>query len=198
MIPEEIQNFIRAFSRLPSMGPRQATRLAFFLTSLDAPTLRELEHALGALGALERCGECFFLKRGNDTACALCTDPRRTTDTIVILEKETDLLTFEKMGTYKGKYLVLGRLAERGILEPAQKSRLEHLKRALRQKNVLLEELIIALNPSSIGDFTADLIAREFKDLAKKITRLGRGIPTGGEIEFADDATLAHAFERRN
>ena len=180
------------------MGPRQATRLAFFLTSLDAPVLQELERSLHALGAMERCSECFFMKRQEEKTCAICADPHRASDTIVILEKETDLLTFEKMGTYKGKYLVLGRLAERGILEPAQKSRLEHLKRALRQKNVLLEELIIALNPSSIGDFTADLIAREFKDLAKKITRLGRGIPTGGEIEFADDATLAHAFERRN
>ncbi len=198
MIPQEIQDFIRTFSRLPSMGPRQATRLAFFLTSLDAPTLQELERALHALGAMERCNECFFLKRQGENTCSICADARRTADVIVILEKETDLLTFEKMGTFKGKYLVLGRLAERGILEPAQKARLEHLKRALQKRNAPLEELVIALNPSSIGDFTADLIAGEFKDLAKKITRLGRGIPTGGEIEFADDATLAHAFQRRS
>ncbi len=198
MIPEAIQRFISAFSRLPSMGPRQAGRLAFFLTSLDKATREELERALHVLGTMDRCGECFFVKQQDAAACSICSDRTRTEAVLAIVEKETDLLTFEKMGAFRGKYLVLGKLAERGILEPAQKLRLEHLKQTIRKRDALLEELIIALNPNSIGDFTADFIAREFKDLAKKITRLGRGIPTGGEIEFADDATLAHAFERRS
>ncbi len=198
MIPKTIQDFIRTFSRLPSMGPRQATRLAFFLTSLDKATLQELEYALHALQEMDRCSECFFLKQRGERLCAICADAHRAENIIAVIEKETDLLTFEKMGTFRGKYLILGKLAERGILEPAQKLRIEHLKQSLIKKNAPLEELIIALNPNSIGDYTADLITQEFRDLAKKITRLGRGIPTGGEIEFADDATLAHAFERRS
>ncbi len=198
MIPKEIKNFIDAFSRLPSMGPRQATRLAFFLTSLDKATLRELESSLGALRELDRCDECFFLKHEDEPRCAVCNDPHRMSDIIAILEKETDLLTFETAGVFRGKYFILGKLAEKGVLETAQKLRLERLKQTLGKRGAPLRELIIALNPTSIGDFTADLIAKEFGGLAKKITRLSRGIPTGGEIEFADDASLASSFEHRD
>ncbi len=198
MVPKEIKNFIDAFSRLPSMGPRQATRLAFFLTSLDKAALHELESSLGALQGLDRCNECFFLKHKDESRCAICSDPNRTPDVIAILEKETDLLTFEAAGVFRGKYFILGKLAEKGVLETAQKLRLEHLKQVITKKNEHLRELIIALNPTSIGDFTADLITKEFTGIVQKITRLSRGIPTGGEIEFADDATLTSSFEHRD
>ncbi len=186
------------FSRLPSLGPRQATRLAFFLISLDKAALHELESSLGALQGLDRCNECFFLKHGDESRCAICNDPNRTPDIIAILEKETDLLTFEAAGVFRGKYFIIGKLAEKGVLETAQKLRLEYFKQTLAKRGTPLRELVIALNPTSIGDFTADLIAKEFGGLAEKITRLSRGIPTGGEIEFADDATLTSSFEHRD
>ena len=88
-------------------------------------------------------------------------------------------------------------LAEKGVLETAQKLRLEHLKSRIKSEDGRITELIIALNPTAIGDFTADLIKREFRDLAAKITRLSRGLPTGGEIEFADESTLGSSFEHR-
>ncbi len=196
MIPQSIKRFIENFSNLPSIGPRQATRLAFYLASLDKATVAELENAVGGLRNLNRCERCFFFKEGHSPACAICSSPERDQKTTAIVEKETDLLTLEKTGRFKGTYLVLGKLADKGIIETAQKLRLESLKKRL-QKEGKLNELIIALNPSSIGDFTADLIQGEFKDLALKITRLSRGIPTGGEIEFADEATLESSFEHR-
>lgn len=196
MIPNSIKRFIEIFSNLPSIGPRQATRLAFYLASLDKATVAELESAVGGLKNLNRCERCFFFKEGQAPACAICSAPGRDQKTVAVVEKETDLLTLEKTGRFKGAYLVLGKLADKGIIEPAQKMRLESLKKRL-QKEGPLSELIIALNPTSIGDFTADIIKGEFKNLAQKITRLSRGIPTGGEIEFADEETLQSSFEHR-
>ncbi len=197
MIPNSIKRFIEAFSNMPSIGPRQATRLAFYLASLDKATIDELEKAVGGLKNLSRCEKCFFFKEGTAKYCAICSSPERDQKTIAIVEKETDLLTLEKTGHFQGTYFILGKLANKGVLETAQKLRLASLKRRIQTESGKLHELIIALNPTAIGDFTADLIKSEFKDLAVKITRLSRGIPTGGEIEFADEATLESSLEHR-
>lgn len=197
MIPRPIKKFIEAFSQLPALGPRQATRLAFYLTSLPKATLNELEKSLKELKELNRCEHCFFLKESGLKLCQICGNPKRDSKIIAIVEKETDLLSLEKIGSYHGHYFILGKLAEKGILETAQKLRLEHLKSRIKSDNGPINELIIALNPTAIGDFTADFIRREFKGLAEKITRLSRGLPTGGEIEFADESTLGSSFEHR-
>ncbi|MDI6821226.1 MAG: toprim domain-containing protein [Patescibacteria group bacterium] len=199
MIPESIQKFIDSFSKLPSLGPRLVTRLAFFLLNLDRATLNNLVSALNGLKELDRCGQCFFLKNGNEKLCDICSDQKRDHDIIAIIEKETDLISIEKTGRFKGNYLILGELNERGVLESIQKLRLKQLKdRINKEMGGKIKEIIIALNPNTFGDFVADLIRQEFKNLAEKITRLGRGIPTGGEIEFADEETLNSALERRN
>lgn len=197
MIPKPIKKFIDAFSQLPALGPRQATRLAFYLTSLPKATLHELEMSLKELKDLGRCERCLFLKENELKVCRICGDPKRDKDIIAIVEKETDLLSLEKLGAYTGHYFILGKLAEKGVLETAQKLRLEHLKSRIKSEGGIIKELIIALNPSAIGDFTADMIKREFRELAGKITRLSRGLPTGGEIEFADESTLESSFEHR-
>ncbi len=197
MIPKPIKKFIEAFSQLPALGPRQATRLAFYLTALPKATLSELEKSLRELKELDRCERCFFLKQGGSKICEICADAKRDPLIIAIVEKETDLLSLEKIGSYRGHYFILGKLAEKGVLETAQKLRLEHLKSRIKSEDGRITELIIALNPTAIGDFTADLIKREFRDLAAKITRLSRGLPTGGEIEFADESTLGSSFEHR-
>lgn len=199
MIPEEIKKFIDRFSKLPILGPRQATRLAFYLLGEDQGTIKNLEEALKGLASLGICERCFFVKENGDKLCRICSDPKRNPGVIAILEKATDLMTFEKINKFNGQYLVLGKLAERGILEPLQKSRLAALKERIRKElGGKAEEIIVALSATAIGDFTSDLIREEFKDLSKKITRLGRGIPTGGEIEFADETTLLHSFEKRS
>lgn len=196
MIPKPIKKFIEAFSQLPALGPRQATRLAFYLTSLPKATLNELQISLDELRNLNRCERCFFLKEGGAKMCQICADPKRDPKTVAIIEKETDLISLERAGKYGGHYFILGKLADKGMLETAQKLRLENLKSRIRSEGKL-KELIIALNPTALGDFTADLIKREFRDLADEITRLSRGLPTGGEIEFADESTLSSSFEHR-
>ena len=108
-------------------------------------------------------------------------------------------MSLEKTGTFKGHYLVLGELAEHGSLTSGQKLRLQHLKERIKKDlKGKTREIVLALSSTTFGDFTASLIRREFRDVAEKITRLGRGIPTGGEIEFADEETLRSALERRN
>ncbi len=113
------------------------------------------------------------------------------------MEKETDLLSIENTSKFKGRYLVLGDLKKNGALDIQQKLRLNALKSLVKKQDYLLEEIIIAVNPTTYGDLNADIIAKELKPFAKKISRLGRGIPTGGEIEFADKETLSEAIERR-
>ena len=108
------------------------------------------------------------------------------------MEKETDLISIEKAKKYNGIYLVLGELNKTGSFSPDQKLKLKCLK-----ARAPLEEIILAINPTAYGDLNAALILQEIKPFAQKITRLGRGIPTGGEIEFADSDTLASAIDNR-
>ncbi|MBI5732562.1 recombination protein RecR [Candidatus Jorgensenbacteria bacterium] len=199
MVPEPIKKFIEAFSRLPSIGPRLATRLAFYLAHLDRTTFAELTKAWAGLTHLDRCEQCFSLKDIKLKLCNICSDPQRNKTIIAIIEKETDMLSIERTGQFKCNYLILGELGDRGSLESNQKLRLEHLKkRILKDFGGKIKEIVVALNPNTFGDFAAEIIKQEFKSLAEKITRLGRGIPTGGEIEFADEETLGSALERRN
>jgi recombination protein RecR len=198
MIPKPIQKFIDVFSKLPALGPRLVTRLAFYLVRLDKAAFKDLEGAFLGLKELDRCPQCFFIKESSKKLCEICADPSRNNGILAIVEKETDLLALEKSGKFHGQYLVIGELAERGILEPVHKLRLENLKaRIKKEMGGQAEEIIIALNLNTFGDFVGSLIKQDFKDLAKKISRLGRGIPTGGEIEFADEETLISALERR-
>lgn len=199
MLPETISAFVERFSRLPAIGPRLATRLAFYIISLDASTQSALADALKHLSALGRCERCFFVTDGGAKRCTTCSNASRDTRTVAIVERETDAIALERSGSYKGTYFLIGELPERGVLQPLQKLRLEHLKKNIADTpEQKLSELIIALNLNTFGDFVTGLIRVDFKDRAEKITRIGRGIPTGGEIEFADEETIASALERRN
>ena len=199
MIPEPIKKFIDNFSKLPALGPRLVTRLAFYLVNMDKNFLRDLENSFAELKKLDRCERCFFLKEASEKLCDICANPARDKTLVAVIEKETDLLALEKTGLFKGQYLLIGELPERGILEVSQKLRLKSLKiRIEKELGGKIKEIVIALNPNTFGDFQAGLIREDFKGLAEKITRLNRGIPTGGEIEFADEETLNSAIERRN
>lgn len=198
MIPDAIKKFVDAFSKLPALGPRAATRLAFHLVGLDRSSFETLLDGLAGLKHLDRCPRCFFLKERRAAACAICTSPGRNEKQIAIVEKDTDLLSLERTGKWKGHYLVFGELPERGALETSHKLRLQSLATRIdTQLGGKVEEILVALNPTTFGDFAAGLIAQEFKERARNISRLGRGIPTGGEIEFADEETLGSALERR-
>lgn len=190
MIPESIKKFIDIFSSLPSIGPRQATRLAFHITNLGKSQIYGLAKSIADLQQLKACPDCFFINNG---ACPVCSNNSRTKSIVCVIEKETDLISVEKAKKYNGIYLVLGELNKTGSLSPDQKLKLKSLK-----ARAPLEEIILAINPTAYGDLNAALILQEIKPFAKKITRLGRGIPTGGEIEFADSDTLAGAIDNRN
>lgn len=198
MLPDPIKAFIQIFSTLPGIGIRQATRLAFKLTDSGKNKIEETAKAVSDLRFLKICSRCFFVYSSASTLCNICRDPHRQKDIIAIVEKETDLISLERTKKFKGRYLILGELTKTGVLESVQKLRLNNLKNLIKKELGQAEEIIIAINPTTYGDFNASIIAKELASFAKKITRLGRGIPTGGEIEFADEETLGSALERRN
>lgn len=202
MLPEPIKKFIEIFSELPGIGLRQATRLAFKLINSGKNKIDETAQAIADLKHLKICPQCFFVFAGNPPAggnlCHICSDKNRRQDIIAIVEKETDLISLERTKKFKARYLVLGEITKTGILDSIQKLRLNHLKDLVKKQFGQAEEIIIAINPTTYGDLNASIITKELTPFAKKISRLGRGIPTGGEIEFADDETLGQALERRN
>lgn len=199
MLPQRIKKFVELFRELPGIGPRQATRLAYFLKNLGSAAIREYAETIRGLGALQTCARCFITFEDGDgrgkKLCALCADERRHHALVAIVEKETDLVSLEKTKKFRGVYLVLGELKKDATLSPEQRLRLRSL--AHRFKHAPAEEFIIAMNPTAYGDLNAASIEHELKGAAKKITRLGRGIPTGGEIEFADEETLSGALDNR-
>jgi len=199
MLPDPIKKFVDAFSKLPSIGPRQATRLGFYIAGLGKERIKIFTDAIAGLANLNKCSRCFRTYANQGDFCSICSDSTRSKNLIAIVEKETDLLSIEKTKQFNGWYLILGELHKSGELEPEQKRRINSLKEFI--KNTLggkAEEIILAINPTVYGDLNSSLLKKELEPLAQKITRLGRGIPTGGEIEFADEDTLGQSLERRN
>lgn len=190
MLPDPIKKFIDLVSDLPSIGPRQATRLAFHLVNRGRGQIFELAKTINELQQLTPCPACFFIIHHTD--CPLCSQPHRHKNIVCVVEKETDVISLEKAKKYNGVYLVLGELGKSGSISSDQRLKLQSLK-----SRAPLEEIIIAISPTSYGDLNAELVLQEVRPLSRRITRLGRGIPTGGEIEFADPDTLAGAIDNR-
>jgi len=171
-------------------------------------TINDLSGAIAGLNSVGTCSNCFNIMTSQSIGlCEICVNPSRRVDVIAVVEKETDLLSLEKSKKFNGKYLIIGEIEKNGVLTSLQKLRINHLKNVIKkfppstgseQAGGQAEEIIIALNPTSYGDLDAALIIQELKPFAKKITRLGRGLPTGGEIEFADEETLGGALEHRS
>ncbi len=203
MLPDSIKRFVDLFAALPAIGPRLATRLAFYLARQSKGFIHELSRAIAGLAETKTCAECFFPYEvfqsigGKGSLCRICADSKRSQNVIAVVEKETDLISIEKSKKFAGRYLVLGDLGRDGVLDTEQKLRLTHLKNTTAKRFGQAEEIILALNPTTLGNMEASLITQELKPIAKKITRLGRGLPTGGEIEFADEDTLAGALQNR-
>jgi len=197
-LPTALRNLTDRLAELPSIGPRQAMRLAFYLVQKGADNIRGLAEDIDELRQIKICERCFFVHQNKDSICDICKNPSRLQNLIMVVEKETDLISLENTGRFTGRYFILGLIPKTGLLSEAQKLRLQNLKSFIQKlPEGKAEEIILAFNPSSIGDFHAALITKELQPSAKKISRLGRGLPTGGEIEFADDETLGSALERR-
>ena len=198
-LPKAIQKLADELAELPSIGPRQAIRLAIHLVNSGQNKVRILAQSIDDLKNIKLCERCFFVHQNKNSLCDICGDASRRKDIVAVVEKETDLLSLENAKGFTGRYLVLGDIPKAGLLEDRQKLRLQNLKSFIEKEcGGKAAEIIIALNPTSIGDFHASMITKELAPYAKKISRLGRGLPTGGEIEFADSETLGSALERRS
>jgi len=196
-IPKAIQNVIDSFERLPGIGPKTAQRLTFYL--LHVPQ-----------GELDRIGEAFQNLRKETVLCSIChtvddtdpcnicSNPEREKSVICVVEQPLDVLALEKSGRYKGVYHVLhGRIDPLNNIGPDEIYIGQLLERV---KNGDIKEIILSTNPTMEGEATAMYIAKQLKniDQSLKITRIGRGLPVGSDLEYADSTTLDRAIEGRS
>ena len=204
MYPKPIKEFIEKFSRLPGIGPRQAARLAFWILNEPKVVRDNLKKALESLDKdIKTCSLCFYTidaSTKEKEGCHFCDNSARDHKTVCVVEKETDLATIEKSGIYKGLYHVLGGLFS--ALDTAVPKNLKIPELALRVQNknkdsVGVEEIILAFSHTHEGDLTAYYLEKLLRPLKVKITRLGRGLPYGSDVEFADAETLSGALESR-
>ncbi|MGC8880894.1 MAG: recombination mediator RecR [Minisyncoccia bacterium] len=205
IVPKPIKNLADSLSQLPGIGPRQSLRLAFFL--IRQPKEKKLEFYKSlkeVFSKIKLCSDCFFPfeARQNETLCEICRDKTRNRSLICVVEKETDVLSIENTNKYRGLYHILGGLVsdidEKKNQEITLKQLLLRIQNRAKQ-NQPVKEIILALNPTSEGNLTSYYLEKEIKklNLSLKITKLARGLPTGGDIEFADSETLISALEGR-
>jgi len=196
MHPRPIQKLIELFSKFPTVGPRTASRFVFYLIKLNQEKFDELLSSITDLRkAIKICSSCFNPFEALDDAnlCPICRDNSRDKTLLCIVEKEIDLISIEKTKKYKGLYFVLkGTIS---LKNNNKNIRIEELKQ--RIENSDFKEIIIATNSTTEGEATALLIQRELKPFNIKITRLGRGLPVGGELEYADPDTLSSSLDSR-
>jgi recombination protein RecR len=192
--PEPVARLIDALQRLPGIGPKTAQRLTFFLLKRPADEVRELSAALVAVkDAIIYCTTCFNV---TDTdPCRMCADPARDDKTLCVVEEPNDLLAMERTGEYHGRYHVL-----LGALSPLDGIGPDDLK--VRELLLRLEagavlEVILATNPNVEGEATALYLAKLLRPFGMRLTRIARGLPVGGDLEYADQVTLSKALEGR-
>lgn len=194
-IPEPVLKLIEAFSRLPGIGPKTASRLTYFLLRAPEDVSTSLADALRDLRTKTTlCRVCFNITVQNP--CPICEDSRRESHTIAVVEEPLDVLAIERTGIYKGKYHVL-----HGAISPVNGIGPDNLKIKELIKRVEAEpisEVIIATNPGLEGDATAMYIQRELIGKGVKVTRLARGLPVGGDLEYVDAVTLTRALQGRS
>lgn len=196
ILPAPIRDLINAFSRLPGIGPKTASRLTFYLLTAPDDLSQDLSAALSALKTqIAYCETCFNITITGQTQCEICTDADRDQDVICVVEEPLDVLAIERTEGFHGRYHVL-----QGVLSPIEGIGPEDLKiRELltRVSNAATREIILATNPSMEGDATAMYLQRQLASSAVRVTRLARGLPVGGDLEYADPHTLMRALDGR-
>jgi len=205
--PKPVQDLIDAFAKFPGIGPRQAARFVFFLLHDTQSLIPRMKKTLGDLEKeVIFCGECYRVTDANKNAplCAFCSDPKRDHATIAVVEKESDMQNIEKTGAFAGRYHILGGVIS--ALDPDSPKRI-HLRELHARISKALSaaeqaEIILATSATTEGDMTAMYIERilaPLKDQHSKlrVTRLGRGLSAGSELEYADDQTLRNALNNR-
>lgn len=195
-LPPPVQNLIDAFSRLPGVGPKTAARLAFYLLKEEGDIAKDLAEALTALKLdTAYCKKCHNITLAGQDLCEVCEDSRRDDALICVVEEPSDVIAIERTGVFNGKYHVL-----LGVLSPIEGIGPEQIKfQSLleRLQKEPVREVIIATNPTMEGDATALYLQQRITPLGIKVSRLARGLPVGGDIEYADQNTLQRALSGR-
>jgi recombination protein RecR len=196
-IPRPVQALIDELSRLPGIGPKTASRLTYYLLRQAPEQSRALAEALVQLKERTRfCSNCFNMTDADADPCPLCRDETRDPGLICVVEAPLDVIAIERTRSFKGKYHVL-----HGAISPVEDVGPEDLRiKELmgRLQNTRVQEVILATNPSYEGEATAMYLQKQIAPLGVKVTRLARGLPIGGDLEYADETTLARALEGRS
>jgi len=195
MFEGPVQRLIDELGRLPGIGAKTAQRLAFHLLSVEEADARRLAAAIEDMrDQVSLCTRCYNVAAGE--LCAICRDARRDDHVVCVVERPQDIVVVERTQEYRGRYHVLGgSLSPINGIGPGQ-LRFEELRSRLEPE--VIRELIVATNPTVEGDATAMYIAREFKPLGVKVTRLASGLPVGGDLDYADELTLGRALAGRS
>jgi recombination protein RecR len=189
-----LEDLVTELARLPGIGRKTAQRLAFHLVQQPGERLARLAQALVTVAErVHPCAECGNLAEGE--RCDLCMDPRRDAGIICVVEEPSAVTILEKSGEYRGKYHVLG-----GRIDPLagvgpEALRLDRLRARVEAGGI--REIILATNPSMEGEVTATFVQQMLSGKGVKVTRLARGLPVGGDLEYIDGVTLAHALTAR-
>ncbi|MCK5646262.1 MAG: recombination protein RecR [Anaerolineales bacterium] len=195
-VPRPVERLIEAFARLPGIGPKTASRLTYYLLRISGEESRELSEALRELHeGTTFCSNCFNITSSENDPCEICSDIQREATVLCVVEDPLDVLAFERTGKFQGRYHVL-----HGAISPVEgvgpeDLRIEELIGRLEHERI--EEVILATNPTLEGEATAMFLKRKLEGITIRLTRLARGLPSGGDLEYADSMTLSQALEGR-
>jgi recombination protein RecR len=194
LIPSSVERLIVELGRLPSIGPKTAERLAIFMLKNDSSRARLLGDAINELHTgISSCTQCHIFSETE--LCNVCSSSNRDTHIIAVVEEPFDVIAIENTGHYNGLYHVLG-----GVISPldgisADKLEIKSLIKRIHESNIT--EIILATNPSVEGESTGMYIRQQLGETDIRITRLARGLPVGGDLEYADQVTLKRAIDGR-
>ena len=191
--PDSLNDLIDEFSRFPGIGRKTAQRMAFYVLNSNDNLANDLSNSILTLKSKIRfCEKCYGISE--DKVCMICSNPRRDSSTICVVENPADIYTFEKTSIFKGLYHVLG-----GVLSPLDGIGPDQLEiKSLLERVEPENEVLVATNATIEGEATCLYLANLLEERAVKVTRLARGLPMGGDLEFVDDATIMRAIEDRS
>jgi recombination protein RecR len=190
---DPIRRLVQELSRLPGIGEKTATRLAFHLVRGNRQQVLDLAQALvDVTDKIRLCSVCMNMTEQDP--CSLCSDPRREPETVCVVATPSDVIAIDRGGHFRGRYHVL-----HGLLSPLEGIGPDDIRVAelVRRLDGTVREVIIATSPSVDGEATAMYVARVIKPLGVKVSRIATGLPVGGELEYSDQATIARALAGR-
>jgi len=194
IVPASVERLIEELGKLPSIGPRTAERLTFYLLRSEPDRAAALgQAALGLHEGVKDCQICHNFAEANE--CAICTATSRRREVVAVVEEPFDVVALERTGLYQGLYHVLG-----GVISPLDgvgPGQLQIASLVQRVADGQIKEVILATNPSTEGEATALYIRQQLESTGVKLTRLARGLPVGGDLEYADQITLGRALQER-